>query len=358
MQKIRALAPVTAAIVLIAGLTGCGKSVPEIRLQGEDIPGRTARAAVVDLPVVVSVPAAVEPEVRVHVSTRMMGWVRKLHAREGDTVRAGQPLITIDDKDMLAKRAQVEAGIAEAEAVVANAEKTAERFRNLYAQKSVSKQQLDDVLTGLERAKAGLAKAKAARREIEVHLSYLDITSPIDGIVSRRMIEEGDMAAPGHPLLFVDKLDRMKIVARLGEKDVDKVHAGDPVTLHVTSLDSAVYHVTVARVVPSANPGSHTYDVEMYVDNPDGRLRPGMYARAEFVVGSRRGVVVPPAAVQERGQLTGVFVVDDQQVAHLHWVRLGETFPQGVEVLSGLTGDETVVVASEKPLIEGDRVVR
>ena len=358
MPTTRPLAALALAVAIATLAAGCGKSVPEIRIQGEEVRCTTATAAVTDLPVLVSVPAAVEPEQRVKVATRMMGWVRELHAREGDTVRAGQLLISIDDQDMRAKRAQVEAGIAEAEAVVANAEKTAERFRNLYAQNSVSKQQLDDVLTGLERAKAGLAKAKAAREEIEVHLGYLDIVSPIDGIVSRRMVEEGDMAAPGHPLLFVDRTDRMKIVARLGEKDVDRVAAGDSVTLRVTSLDGAVYRTVVTRVIPSANPGSHTYDVEMYVDNPDGRLRPGMYARAEFTVGSRRGVVVPPAAIRRRGQLTGVFTVDDENTAHLHWVRLGETFPAGVEVLSGLAGGETVVVSSEKPLIQGDKVVR
>jgi len=358
MLRMRPLATIAPALAALALTAGCGKSVPEIRVQGEEVRCRTATAEETDLPVLVRVPAAVEPARRVRVSTRMMGWVRKLHAREGDTVHAGQPLISIDDQDLRAKRAQVEAGIAEAKAVVANASKTADRFKNLYASKSVSRQQLDDVLTGLARAEAGLAKAKAARREVDVNMGYLDIVSPIDGIVSRRLVEEGDMAAPGHPLLYVDRLDRMKIVAHLGEKDVDRVSVGDSVSLRVTSLENAAFRTVVTRIVPSANPGSHTYDVEMYVANPGGRLRPGMYARAEFAVGIRRGVLVPESALRHRGQLTGVFTVDDRGRAHLQWVRPGGTYPRGVEILSGLAGGETVVTTSERPLIEGDKVVK
>jgi RND family efflux transporter MFP subunit len=345
-----------ALLAFSALLAGCGEKAPEVRPVGEDIACETAVVETRDLPVIVTAVGGVEPETRVHVSTRMMGWVSKLHVAEGDAVVEGQRLLTIDDADMKAKRAQVQAGIREAEAVVANAETMAGRFRNLYEAKAVSKSQLDDVETGLERARAGLAQAKAARAELNVHMGYLDIRSPMDGVVTRRMVDEGDMAAPGHPLLFVDSLDKMKIVARLGEKDVNSVSAGDMVTAHVTSLDRATFVVEVARLIPSANPGSRTYDIEMPVAN-DGRLRPGMFAKVDVTVGSRRGVVVPRAAIHERGQLTGLWTVDAENVAHLRWVRLGDETPDGVEVLTGFEGGETIVLTSAKPLAEGDRVV-
>jgi len=348
---------IAAIAVMIAGLAGCGKKGAEIRPVGEEIRGVTVTVDAVDLPVAVSATGSVEPEVRVHVSTRMMGWVSALHVSEGDEVVKGQRLLTIDDQDMKAKRAQVEAGIREAEAVVANAETMAARFENLYQAKAVSKSQLDDVTTGLERARAGLAKAKAARTEVDVHLGYLDIKASSDGVVTRRMVEVGDMAAPGHPLLFIDRLDRMKIVAQLGEKDVNSVRAGDMAHVDVSSLDNATFVVEVARVIPSANPGSRTYDVEMYVDNADRRLRPGLFARVGFTVGERRGILVPRAALVERGQLTGVFTVDAASVTHLRWIRLGDTFGDKVEVISGLDGGETVVLSSDKPLAEGDKVL-
>lgn len=346
------------ALAIAAGTAGCTKQDHEVLPVGADVACETTVLHAESLPMTVAATASVEPETRVHVSTRMMGWVSELHVREGDIVAKGQRLLTIDDKDMRAKRTQVEAGIREAEAVVANAEAMAARFENLYAAKAVSKSQYDDVMTGLERARAGLAQAQAARAEVNVHLEYLDIRSPAAGMITRRMVEVGDMAAPGQPLLFVDAMDRMKIVARLGEKDVGAVSAGDRVHVDVSSLDDATYIVEVARVISSANPGSRTYDVEMYVDNAAGRLRPGMFARAVFTVGERRGVLVPRAAVIERGQLTGVFTVDDENVVHLRWIRLGDDAGDRVEVISGLQGDETVVLSSARPLAEGDRVVR
>jgi RND family efflux transporter MFP subunit len=233
----------------------------------------------------------------------------------------------------------------------------AERFENLYAEKSVSKQQLDDVNTGLERARAGLNMARAAREEVMVHMSYLDLKAPISGLVSRRMVEEGDMANPGHPLMVIEQVDRMKIIARLSERDVNSISAGDLVAVTVPSLDNATFNVEVARVISSANPGSRTYDVEAYVDNKIG-LRSGMFARMDLAVGSRQGVMVPQAAIIKRGQLKGIFTVDQDNLTHLVWVRLGDVSGTDVEVISGLQGDETIVVGSAKPLVEGDRVVR
>lgn len=355
MSKSKTLA-VAAVVLLSAALAGCGKKAPEARHAGQDVRGATARVQVRELPVLVQAVGSVEPETRVMVSTRMMGWVSALHVAEGDTVRKGQKLLTIDDEDMRAKRDQVEAGIREAEAVVANAERMAARFRNLYEAEAVSKSRLDDVETGLERARSGLARAEASRAELNVHLGYLALTAPMDGVITRRLVEQGDMAAPGRPLLFLDKLDRMKIIAGLGEKNVNAVAVGDTVTAHVSSLDRALYRVEVARIIGAANPGSRTYDIEMSVAN-DGRLRPGMFARVDVPVGTRRGVVVPENAVHRRGQLTGVWIVEADGAVTLRWVRLGDPVAGGVEVLTGLDGTETVVTSSEKPLAEGDKVV-
>jgi RND family efflux transporter MFP subunit len=343
--------------LLIAGLIGCGQEKPATHAAAKEVACETATAELTTLPVTVGAVASVEPAVRAHVSTRMMGWVSRIHVREGDAVRAGQALLSIDDKDLRARREQAEAGVREAEAVVANAEATAARFRNLHERKAVSKQQLDDVTTGLERARAGLAQAQAARAEVGVHLGYLNLVAPAAGVVTRRMVEVGDMASPGQPLLYVDQLDRLKVVAAVGERDVSLIAAGDTARIAVTSLDGAVFAVPVARVIPSANPGSRTYDVELYLENPDPRLRPGMFARVDLTTGERRGVLVPRSALVVRGQLTGVFLVGDDGAARLRWIRLGDERDGRVEVLSGLSGGETVVTGSATPLHEGDRVV-
>lgn len=346
-----------AALAALLLISGCGSESEIGTAPSRDIAGRTVAAEMTGIPVVVTAPGQIEAETSVMVSTRMMGWVEKIHVVEGQIVAEGDPLLTIDDSDLQAKKRQAEAGISAAEAVLANAEKMAERFENLYAEKSVSKAQLDDVLTGREQARAGLKVAEAGLAEVKVHLSYLDITAPVDGIVARTMIEEGNMANPGMPLLILEQNERVKVVAHIGEKDVSGLSAGDALTVDVTSLPGATYETRLANVILSANPGSRTYDVEAYVDNPEGRLRSGMFARVTLPVGERQAVTVPADAVIRRGQLTGVWTLDANRIATLRWVRLGRPAGAGFEVLSGLAGGEILVLTTEQPLREGDRVV-
>jgi RND family efflux transporter MFP subunit len=345
------------ALLAATALTGCGSDAETASPEPKEVSCTTGPASLAEVPRYLTATGGLEADKTVMVSTRMMGWVKKIHIEEGHAVSKGAPLLSIDDTDLLAKKAQAQAGIAEAEAVLANAEKMAARFERLYADKSVSRAQLDDVLTGRDRASAGVKMAKAGLREVNVHLSYLDIVAPSDGVVARKMVEEGDMANPGMPLLILEQTEAIKVVAHLGEKDVAQVNAGDSMLVSVGSASAQEYTATIDRVIPTANPGSRTYDIEATLDNSEGLLRSGMFARVHVPVSSRQAVLVPAEAIIRRGQLTGVWIVDQNQAAHLRWVRLGH--PQGsqIEVLSGLSGSETVVLTSRQPLAEGDKVV-
>jgi RND family efflux transporter MFP subunit len=353
-----AVLPVMTLLVLtMLTLAGCGSDPETRQAEPKQVACTTARAELHSVPQEVTATGSLQADKSIMVSTRMMGWVRHIHVSEGQAVTKGDPLVSIDDTDLLAKKAQAQAGIAEAEAVLANAQKMVERFERLYAEKSVSRAQLDDVVTGRDRAAAGLDMARAGLREVNVHLSYLDITAPSDGVVARQMIEEGDMANPGMPLFVLEQTNLIKVVAHLGEKDVGAVQAGQEVEVSVSSLEGAVFRVPLDRIIPTANPGSRTYDIEATLDNSTGQLRSGMFARMRVPVGTRQAVMVPAEAIIRRGQLTGLWTVDQDAEAHLRWVRLGHQRQDLVEVLSGLTGNETVVLTSEMPLAEGDKVV-
>jgi RND family efflux transporter MFP subunit len=343
-----------AALLLIAG---CGSDSETREPLVREIACRTAPALEQQVPTVITATGSLSADTSVMVSTRMMGWVRKIHVQEGQIVAKGDRLLTIDDTDLQAKKRQAEAGVSAAKAVLANAEKMAERFENLYADKSVSKAQLDDVLTGRDQARAGVEMAKAGLAEVNVHLSYLDIAAPVDGTVARKMIEAGNMANPGMPLMILEQSDRIQVTAHVGEKDVAQLAAGLPVTVEISSAADEHYETELARVIPTANPGSRTYDVEAYLDNANGRLKSGMFARMILPVGTRSAVLVPAQAVIRRGQLTGLWLKNDDGTVALRWVRLGHAQGDHVEVLAGMTGAETVVLSSDQPLREGDRVV-
>ena len=345
------------AIALLVG-AGCGSKSESTAPTPKNVPCTLGEARLETVPQHVVATGSLEADKSVMVSTRMMGWVKKIHVTEGQAVSKGDPLLNIDATDLLAKKTQAEAGIAEAQAVLANATKMADRFERLYADKSVSKAQLDDVLTGRERAAAGVKMAKAGLREVNVHLSYLSIVAPTDGVVARKMVEEGDMTNPGLPLLILEQTQKIKVVAHLGEKDVSTVKAGDVVQISVASVAGAEFTATLDRVIPTANPGSRTYDIEATIDNTDGKLRSGMFARVRVPLSSRQAVLVPAEAIIRRGQLTGVWIVNQNSEAHLRWVRLGHRQGDGLEVLSGLQGTETLILSSRSPLAEGDKVVK
>jgi len=348
---------ILAPAVLVLAIAGCGKQEAGRTAQGGEVHVATVTAEAGPVPLEVTATGNLAARKSVMVSTRMMGWIRKIHVHEGQAVSRGDLLISIDDTDMQAKKRQAEAGLAEAQAVQDNAERMAERFENLYAENSVSQKQLDDVLTGRDRARAGVRMAEAALAEVNVNLGYLSIEAPTDGIVARRMVEEGDMANPGMPLINLETSGSMKVVAHLAEKDVALVQTGDVLTVDVTSLDGVVFTATVDRMTPAANPGSRTYDIEAVIENPDPRLRSGMFARVSVPVGERTAVLVPAEALVHRGQLTGVWVVDPGRVLHLRWVRVGHAHADLVEVLSGLDGGEILALPAGQQLVEGDKVV-
>ncbi|MCP4291627.1 MAG: efflux RND transporter periplasmic adaptor subunit, partial [bacterium] len=221
---------VTGLLMTLLAVSACGtKSSETNEAQSRDISCVTGGVNVQNIPETVTATGSLVADKSVLVSTRMMGWIRKIHVVENQVVQKGDPLVQIDDSDLIAKKAQAEAGIVEARAVLNNAERMADRFQKLYEEKSVSRQQLDDVLTGRDRAAAGVNMAEAGLREVNVHLSYLDIVAPVDGVVARKMGEEGNVANPGMPLLTLESTDRMKVIAHLSEKDVSNVQANSMV---------------------------------------------------------------------------------------------------------------------------------
>jgi RND family efflux transporter MFP subunit len=343
-------------LTLLGVVAGCGGGDEPAHYEPKTVAADLATVERTTVPRLVTATGALEAQNAVEVSTRLMGQVREVLVRSGERVEAGQILVRIDDTDMAARKRQAEAAIAEAQAVLDNAETTQARFERLYAENSVSKSQLDDVRTARDRAFASLTLAEANLAEVEVQLGYLNIASPTAGAVTQRLVDPGDMASPGQPLVTLEQNNIMKVRAGISERDIDLVDVGGDVRVTVTSLDGAIFDVPVARVLPAANPMSRTFDLEAYLPNDDGRLRSGMFARVEVSVGTREAILVPADALHTRGQLTGVWIVNEAGVAHLRWIRVGRIHDGMAEVISGLHGGETIVRRAEQPLVEGDRI--
>lgn len=283
-------------------------------------------------------PGVAQPVLQSTLSTKLMGTVTDVLVREGETVAAGATLLRVDAGDLSAKAAQAAAALAAAEAVQRDAHVQAVRLRALFADSAATRAQLDAAETGLARADAAVHAARAAADEVRALARYAVITAPFPGVVTRRFVDPGAFAAPGAPLLTVQRSDRLRLSADVAPASVRGMHRGARIGATIEGHDTVA---VVEGIVPAT--AGNVYTVNALVDNPGGDLLAGSAATLQLPQGRRRAVLVPAAAIHREGDLTGVTVRDDAGDA-LRWIRIGAARDGLVEVLAGLGVGERVIV--------------
>jgi len=317
------------------------------------VSAQVATAEVREVAVVAEASGSVEAWRRASPATKLMGRVLELTARDGDRVRAGQVIARLESADLEAGAAQARAAVVMAEATLENAATHHARMEQLHAQRSVTDKNLEDATAGFRVAAANLEVTRANLAAAEVMLTYAEVETPIAGWVTQKLIEEGDMAAPGRPMLIIEDLSRVKVKVSVAEGVVAGLAPGQ--AAEVTILGQA-RPTTIDRIVPAGDPATRTFTVEMVLDNPDGAIKSGMFARATFDTGTRGAVLIPQSAVVDRGQLVGVFVIEQGNRATLRWVKLGARVGDDVEVLSGLQAGEQYVLQPGADMHDGANV--
>jgi RND family efflux transporter MFP subunit len=288
----------------------------------------------------------------------MMGFVDKVHVNVGQKVTKGQLLVSINNSDLSAKQAQTSAGITEAQAAFNNAEKDYQRFQNLFAENSASQKELDDQRARYEMAKARLEGAKQMKNEVQSQFAYVNLRAPFNGVVTSKNIEAGDMANPGMPLVSVEGPGNFEVTASVPESEISKIKSGTAVQVIVKSFDKTLPG-TVTEVSTSAKNTGGQYLVKVVLDKTEVDILSGMYATVQFPIEKKTDVsmvLVPQQAIVKRGQLTGIYTVSQSNTAMLRWLRLGRTFGDNVEVLSGLAADENYIVSAEGKLYNGANI--
>lgn len=330
----------------------------------EPVPVDVARARLAEVPRTVQVTASVEPSRRVLPGTKIMGRVQAVPVAEGQAVSTGELLARIESRDLEAAMRQAEAGVASAEARLANARAQYERMVELHRRGSATAKSLEDATVAFRTAEAALEQARADVAAAGVTLEYAEVRSSLDGWVVAKEVEEGDVVQPGRALFTVEDLDPVKVVADVPEGEVTGIAPGDPVLVEVAATGYRA-EGRVERIMPSGDRRSRTFRVKTLVPNEDAALKSGMFARVTLTPNGegRRVLVVPRIAIVRRGQLEGVFVVDDEAEparARLRWVRLGGAAGAApdapVEVLSGLSEGELYLVDPPPGLADGRAV--
>jgi RND family efflux transporter MFP subunit len=299
----------------------------------------------------------------------------------GDRVREGQELVTLDAQDLDANVRRAEAaeaefrsaipeadnGVAGAKANLDLAQSTFKRMEELASKKSISNQEFDETSAKLKSAQAAYDMARSRRSQLDSKLAqveqeiraasimrdYTKIAAPFAGVVTGRSVEPGNLAAPGAPLLTIEREATYRLEASVDESKLPLVKAGEAVEVALEALDRRLT-ARVSEIVPAVDAASRAYTVK--IDLPAlTNVRSGMFGRAWFSMGSRKVLTVPAAALIERGQLQSVFVVDSG-VARNRLITTGEREANALEVLSGLAEGEKVVSPIPSGLADGSRV--
>lgn len=310
-----------------------------------------------------SLSGQVEAGQTVQLSTKVMGYITYLKVKIGDHVSKGQLLVSISNEDILAKRAQADAMITEAEAAVKNAKKDEERFNVLYKQQSASAKELDNINLQYSSAKARLDAAKQMRSEINAMLSYTNLTAPLSGLVSQKMAEAGSMASPGMSILTIEEGGAFQISATVPENLINQVKQGAEATINIKAIGKNIKG-TVAQINQSSQFTGGQYLIKIKLSSADQQgLYSGMYANVKIAIKSNNisannegPIMVPVSAITYKNQLAGLYTISSNNTALLRWVRLGKTSGNMVEVLTGLEKDETYISSAEGKLFNGASV--
>ena len=356
MKKILTILSISAVL-----LSSCGGDKKEQIKQEPAINVKLGGVSSSENNAFVTASGKIEAENSANLSTRMMGYVTKIHVKVGQNVGAGQLLVSINSADLQAKKAQVDASILQATAAYNNAKKDYDRFVALFKQQSASQKELDDMTARYEMAKAGLEGAKQMRNEVMAQFSYSNITAPFSGTITNTFVKEGDMANPGMPLVSVEGASRWQVTAMVSETDINAIKNGMPVKVLVKSSNNNLTGKVIEVSGSGANTGGQ-YLVKINLDKTDNSVLSGMFVNVQFPVENKpqstqsKTVLIPESAIVEQGQLKGIYTIGTGNVAILRWLRLGKTFGNQVEVLSGLSANEQYIVSAEGKLYNGAKV--
>lgn len=352
-------------VLAIMLLTGCGGKNRSGTVNRPSVAGVTVTAvAKVETPDTYETAGTIKAKTVSVLASKVMGMVTAVPVKLGDRVDAGQVLITIDDSDLSARAAAAEAAYREASQALAVADQnraladiTYQRYQKLYAENAISRQQMDQTATqqriaSLEQARgqAAVDRARAEASAASVLQGFSRIVSPVNGVVTAKMIDEGSMAVPGVPLLTVEDTTAYTIEADIDENLAARVRVGQSAAVIVGS-GVPPYSATITEIAPAIDPAARKFHIKAQLSG--NGIRSGLYAKLQLPLGMKQAITLPAAAVVEKGQLTGVYVVAADGVITYRLVRTGRVYGDQVEILSGLDAGENVITGGVDKAVDG-----
>ncbi len=337
----------------------CGKGGGDSRKERPPPLVAVAPVAVRDVEESIRAPVDLRPLLQADVGAKTLGYLDAVLVERGDPVKKGQLLALVRPSDLPDQLSAARSAAAQAGAAVALARANLDRARALEPAGRVSRQELQQAETALASAEATRSAARSQVGGLATRLGETRITSPLDGVVSARRLDQGALVGPGAnttPILTVDQIHIMRLFVSVNENDVHRLKIGQPAHVDVDALPGHRYEGHVVRLAPSLDPATRTLDAEVQLPNGGGELRAGMYGRAAIVTGVHPGALtVPVGAVQISNGRSFVFVLQGNKVQRRE-VTLGVDGEQWLEVVAGVQAQDEVVTAGLEGLADGTAV--
>lgn len=350
--------PIFSVALGALALTACGAPHPS-KATPRDLPTADVRVQVLSLQGDTSQLEAVGRVKNLKestVSARVMGRVMSVKVRAGDSVRKDQVLIRIDDRDARGRVDQARGALASATAAEQIARQMLARFESLRSQDATSKAQFDKATFDHENAKGAVIQARGALMSAQTFLKDTVVMAPFSGKVVDTLIEEGEMAAPGYPLIRLEGESNLEFEATISGRDLGAISEGMKVEVYLDTARGEPQQIagTVSEVVPASDRITHSNLVRIRLADTEG-VGSGVFGRVRFtaIESSCEGLLVPKDRVVRRGQLEAVYVVDDSEHVRLRLVKAGRDLGPQTEVLAGLAEGERIIVSDLSALIDG-----
>ena len=360
------LTVLTAAVIFLGG---CGKKEGAAPA-AEVVPVSLAEAKMGRLSRGDVLAGKVAPAAEVNLVPKMAGKVAAVLVDVGDRVRAGQVVLRLDAAELEAAVRQAEAALALAESNLRQAQMDYEvaaanweRAKVLLEHEALSEAEFQakyelPYKAAKERteklAPAQVRQAEAALALAKANLANSVLTSPIDGFVTARNVDPGELASPSMPVLTVADIDRVVVEAGASEQQVNRLEKGRKVKVYISAVRAEPFEGVIASISPAADPRTNMYNLKVEIPNPQHAIKPGMFAEIDLGVAGE-AVLVPRDAVVTRDDVTAVFVVV-QDKAVLRKVETGLSDGRNIAVQKGLAPGEKVVVAGQERLEDGTKV--
>jgi RND family efflux transporter MFP subunit len=325
-----------------------GKFTPKVpavapAAQGEasNISGSIVKAHFISLPLYESAVGSIRSVHETTIASKLLARVVEVNLKAGQSVHEGEVLVRLDDTDLRAKLQQAKAAVTAAEATHNQAVTDERRYALLRKGNTVSQQEYEKMATAAASSGAELLRTQEAVKEMQATLDWATIRSPVDGIVTDKKIDVGDMVTSGQVLLMLFDPKRMQLVASVRESLAYKLQVGQKIGVKVDVLKK-LCSGTVSEIVPEAQSVSCSLQVKVTGPCPPG-VYPGMFGRIMIPLQEEQVLVIPRQAVRNVGQLELVDVVQNGR-PEMRAIRTGRQIEDDVEVLSGLSDGEEVIL--------------